>query len=68
MCDVRDGDEVIVPLFTCTATNIPFLYKDVKLKFVDIEIDTMNMDLDHVESLITEKTRAIVPDSLWWFV
>ena len=61
LCDVRDGDEVIVPLFTCTATNIPFLYKDVKLKFVDIEIDTMNMDLDHVESLITEKTKAIVP-------
>lgn len=61
LCDIKDGDEVIVPLFTCTATNIPFLYKDVKLKFVDIEIDTMNMDLDHVESLITEKTKAIVP-------
>ena len=61
LSNIKSGDEVIVPLFTCTATNIPLLYKDINLKFVDIDIDSMNMDLDHVESLISERTKAIIP-------
>jgi len=61
LCDLKPGDEVVVPLFTCTATNIPFLNMGVNLKFADVDVNTLNMDLDHVESLITDKTKAIVP-------
>lgn len=61
LCDIKPGDEVIVPLFTCTATNIPLLYMGAKIRFADVDIDTLNMDLNHVESLVNEKTKAIVP-------
>ena len=61
LCDLKPGDEVIVPLFTCTATNIPFLNMGINLKFADVDVNTLNMDLDHVESLVSDKTKAIVP-------
>lgn len=61
LCDIKPGDEVIVPLFTCTATNIPLLHMGAKIRFADVDIDTLNMDLNHVESLVNEKTKAIVP-------
>lgn len=57
---LQPGDEVIVPVFTCTATNIPFLYMGVKIVFADVEPDTLNIDVDHVKRLITPKTKAIV--------
>ena len=61
LCDLKPGDEVIVPLFTCTATNIPFLNMGINLKFADVDVNTLNMDLNHVESLVSDKTKAIVP-------
>ena len=61
LCEIKPGDEVIVPLFTCTATNIPLLHMGAKIRFADVDIDTLNMDLNHVESLVNEKTKAIVP-------
>jgi len=60
LAGIGEGDEVIVPLFTCTATNIPLLYLKADLKFVDISIDSLNVDLDALESSITDKTKAIV--------
>jgi perosamine synthetase len=57
---LKRGDEVIAPLFTCTATNIPFLYMGVKIKFADIDPQTMNIDVQSVKKLITKKTKAIV--------
>ena len=42
---LKEGDEVIAPLFTCTATNIPFLYMGVKIKFADIDPQTMNISV-----------------------
>ncbi len=57
---LKKGDEVIAPVFTCTATNIPFLYMGVKIKFADVEKNTLNIDPYSVEKLITKKTRAIV--------
>lgn len=60
LADVQAGDEVIAPVFTCTATNIPFLYIGADIKFADVEEDSLNMDIDHVERLITPKTKAIV--------
>lgn len=54
------GDEVIVPLFTCTATNIPLLHLGAKPIFVDVKRDSLNMDESLMEAKITEKTKAIV--------
>ena len=60
LADIKKDDEVIAPLFTCTATNIPLLYIGAKIKFADIDPSTMNISIDHVKKLITRKTKAIV--------
>src|ERR1043165_3202106 len=44
LAGLQPGDEVISPVFTCTATNIPFLYMDVKVKFADVQPGTLNID------------------------
>jgi dTDP-4-amino-4,6-dideoxygalactose transaminase len=59
LAGLKDGDEVIAPVFTCTATNIPFLYMGVKIVFADID-QNLNIDVNHVANLITRKTKAIV--------
>ena len=60
LSDIKKNDEVICPVFTCTATNIPLLYIGAKIKFADIDPDTLNISVEHVEKLITKKTKAIV--------
>jgi dTDP-4-amino-4,6-dideoxygalactose transaminase len=60
LADIKKDDEVVVPVFTCTATNIPFLYMGAKLKFADVQVDTLNIDINHVRELVNEKTKAIV--------
>ena len=60
LAEIKKNDEVICPLFTCTATNIPLLYIGAKIKFVDVDPDTLNISIDHVKKLITKKTKAIV--------
>ena len=60
LCDVKPGDEVVCPVFTCTATNIPLLYHGVNIRFADIQKDTLNIDPKHVAELVNENTKAIV--------
>ena len=60
LAGLKKGDEVIAPLFTCTATNIPFLYMGVKIKFADIEPTTMNISIESVKKLVNKKTKAII--------
>ena len=60
LAGLKPGDEVIAPLFTCTATNIPFLYMGVKINFADVDINTMNMDINHVRQLMSDKVKAII--------
>lgn len=60
LAGIQEGDEVIAPVFTCTATNIPFLYMGATIRFADVEKDTLNIDVDHVRRLITPRTKAIV--------
>ena len=60
LSDIKKDDEVICPVFTCTATNIPLLYIGAKIKFADIDPKTLNISVEHVEKLITKKTKAIV--------
>ena len=59
LAGIEPGDEVIAPLFTCTATNIPLLYLGAKIKFVDVLPRSLNMN-PMVGDLITEKTKAVV--------
>ena len=60
LADIGPGDEVICPVFTCTATNIPLLYLGAVPVFADINPQTMNICPKSIRSLITEKTKAIV--------
>jgi len=60
LAGLQEGDEVVAPVFTCTATNIPFLYMGVKWRFADVQPDTLNIDPKHVRQLVNSKTRAIV--------
>ena len=60
LANIKKNDEVIAPVFTCTATNIPLLYIGAKIKFADIDPQTMNISIDHVKKLVTKKTKAII--------
>ena len=56
---IDDGDEVLCTALTCTATNWPVLANNLKIKWVDTDIKTMNMDLDDLARKITHKTKVI---------
>ena len=60
LAGLKHGDEVIAPVFTCTATNIPFLYMGVKILFADIDPNTMNIDINHVAQLMNKNVKAII--------
>ena len=60
LAGVEPGDEVICPVFTCTATNLPLLYIGATPVFADIDPKTMNISPSSIRELITEKTKAIV--------
>jgi len=53
-------DEILTTPLTCTATNFPILANGFKIKWVDIDPETLNMDLDDLARKITAKTRAIM--------
>lgn len=61
LCDIRPGDEVIMPAYTFVSTANAFALRGAKVVFVDIRPDTMNIDERLIENAITEKTKAIVP-------
>ncbi len=60
LAGIGPGDEVIAPLFTCTATNIPLLYCGAKIRFADVSRDGLNVDPAAVARMITERTKAVV--------
>ena len=57
--DIKAGDEVIVPAFTFTSTANAFLLRGARLVFADISRDTLNIDPESLERLISPRTRAI---------
>jgi len=59
--DIGEGDEVITTPFTFFATIEAIIYQGAKPVFVDIEPDTLNIDVEMVEASITPKTKAILP-------
>ncbi len=60
LADLKPGDEIAVPVFTCTATNIPFLYMGCVIRFVDVDPNTLNININHLKEVVNEKTKAIV--------
>tara|TARA_Y100001935_G_C17311346_1_gene516596 strand:- start:9049 stop:10218 length:1170 start_codon:yes stop_codon:yes gene_type:complete len=56
---LQRGDEVIVPSVSWSTTYAPLQQYGLKVKFVDISLDTLNFDLDKLKAAITDKTRAI---------
>ena len=61
LLDIRPGDEVIVPSFTFVSTANAFVLRGARPVFADVRPDTLNLDETRIESLITERTKAIVP-------
>lgn len=59
LCDLRPGDEVIVPSYTFVSTVNAFALRGAVPVFVDIREDTLNLDERLLEAAITERTRAI---------
>ncbi|HSB12134.1 MAG TPA: dTDP-4-amino-4,6-dideoxygalactose transaminase [Blastocatellia bacterium] len=61
LCDLKPGDEVIMPSFTFVSTANAVVRAGAKPVFVDIRADTLNIDESLIEQSITEKTRALLP-------
>ena len=61
LCNVKPGDEVIMPSYTFCSTADAFVQRGCKIVFVDIRPDTMNIDERLIEKAITKKTKVIVP-------
>ncbi|PRP69193.1 pyridoxamine 5-phosphate oxidase [Chromobacterium amazonense] len=61
---LKAGDEVIVPAVSWSTTYYPLQQYGLKLKFVDIDKETLNFNLDHLEKAITKETKAILAVNL----
>lgn len=60
ICGIDEGDEVIVPAYTYTASASAAIHCGAKVIFVDSQVDNCEMDYDKVAEAITEKTKAVV--------
>ena len=60
VCGIGEGDEVIVPAYTYTASASAAIHCGAKVIFVDSQKDSTEMDYDKVAEAITEKTKAVV--------
>lgn len=61
LCDLKPGDEVIVPSYTFVSTALAFLREGAKVVFADSMQRNPNLDADTLEALITPRTKVIVP-------
>ena len=61
LCNIQPGDEVIVPSYTFVSTVNAFILRGAKLVFADSRKDNPNIDEKSIESLITPKTKVILP-------
>ncbi len=58
---IGEGDEVIVPAYTYTASASAAIHCGAKLKFIDVQKDSLEMDYDALAGLITPATKAVIP-------
>ena len=61
LCELKPGDEVIMPSFTFVSTANAFALHGIVPRFVDIREDTKNLNEKLIDEAVTEKTKAIVP-------
>jgi len=61
LCDLKPGDEVIMPSFTFVTTASSVVRAGARPIFVDIRSDTLNLDEQLVEDAVTKQTRALLP-------
>lgn len=61
---LRRGDEAIVPAISWSTTYHPLQQYGLKLRFVDVELDSLNMDVSRLEEALTPRTRMIVAVSI----
>lgn len=61
---LNSGDEVIVPAVSWSTTYYPLYQYGLKIKFVDIDLHTLNYDLDQLRLAVTDQTRAIMAVNL----
>ncbi len=61
---LQRGDEVIVPAISWATTYHPLQQYGLKLRFIDVELETLNVDVAKLEQALTPKTRAIVAVSI----
>ena len=61
LCDLKPGDEVIVPSYTFVSTALAFLREGAKVVFADSMTRNPNIDAETLETLVTPRTKVIVP-------
>ena len=61
---LKPGDEVIVPAVSWSTSYTPLHQYGLKLKFVDVDVETLNFDLNSLESAVSENTRLIMAVNL----
>jgi len=61
---LKRGDEVIVPAVSWSTTYYPLYQYGLKIRFVDIDLETLNFDLEQLESAVNERTRLIMAVNL----
>jgi len=64
-CGIKEGDEVIVPELTWVATASAIKYVGATPVFADVDLDTWCIETEQLESLLTKKTKAIMPVHLY---
>ena len=60
LADIKDGDEVVTPVFTCSATTTALLYQRAKPVFADVKPGGLNIDPEDINRKMNSRTKAIV--------
>jgi dTDP-4-amino-4,6-dideoxygalactose transaminase len=61
LANIQSGDEVIIPSYTFVSTALAFVRQGAKIIFADSNAQNPNIDVQHIQELITPKTKVIVP-------
>ena len=59
LCDLKPGDDVIVPSYTFVSTALCFLREGAKVVFADSGVDNPNITLENIKPLVTPRTKVI---------
>ena len=68
LCKFKEGEEIIAPAHTFTASVYPFIKKGANVKWADIDFDSRVISLENIKKCVTEKTKAIVVVHLYGMI